>query len=130
MMVTESELKQQIEDAEDLEQLAKPLEELLSGPYNVWPDGRLVCIKVLVETVNGLKIEIRHREHAPPHFHVKGSSLEAAFSIESGALLSGNVTHRHLSLIEWWYERSKGKLINIWNNTRPSDCPVGPIRMK
>lgn len=129
-MSPEEELEQKIKDATNLEQLIESLQGLLAGPYQVWTDGRLISIKVLVETVNNLRFEIRHREHAPPHFHVSAPNLDAVFGIESGNLLDGQIDPRHLRLIKWWHEKSKDKLVEIWNSKRPTDCPVGPIRTK
>ncbi|MCJ7833511.1 MAG: hypothetical protein MUQ20_03900, partial [Deltaproteobacteria bacterium] len=66
-MVSEKELENQIADAANLEQLGKPLQELLAGPYTVLPDGRLYCIKVLVERVSDVRVIIRLNDHPPPH---------------------------------------------------------------
>jgi hypothetical protein len=90
-MSHEEELEQKIKDATNLEQLIKSLQELLAGPYQVWTDEHLISIKAIVETVNDLRFEIRHREHAPPHFQVIAPNLDAVFGIESGDLLQGQM---------------------------------------
>ncbi len=123
----DKEFEDKIESAGTLEDLTRPLQELLSRGYDVWQRCHLMCTKALVAQVDDLRIEIKHREHPPPHFHVRAQSLEATFRIETGELLNGKIDSRHLRVIHWWHERSKQKLINIWNQTRPSDCPVGPI---
>ncbi len=120
-------IEKRIHEAEDLEAMAKVLSSLLSGGYSVWTDGSLYSIRQLVAVHKGLKIEIRPKEHSPPHFHVKCGGLSASFSIESCELLQGDIDRRNISLIEWWHQRSKDKLVKIWNETRPSDCPAGPI---
>jgi len=117
-MTIEEELRQQIKNATNLEQLAKPLQELLSGPYAVWPNGQLICIKVLVERVNDLRIEIRPNDHPPPHFHVLGQNFDVSFEIESGDLRKGRIDPSHFQKVKWWYTHAKPKLSEIWLKTR------------
>ena len=119
------ELEKRIENADSLEELVGVLETLFNRGFSVWTDGQLYNIKQLVAQVNGLRIEIFSQEHAPPHFHVKGSDVDATFSINNGELLQGNIDGRRKALIGWWYTRSRNRLITVWNQTRPSDCPVG-----
>ena len=127
-MRTPAELESGLAAARSLEDLAIILDHLLSGGFSVWEDGSLYCIRQLVAKVEGLRIEIRPKEHAPPHFHVvTREGMNASFAIETGALLRGSLGGRELSLVQWWYARSRGTLIEVWNATRPSDCPVGPI---
>ena len=129
-MDLDKEFEKQIESASSLPDLGTVLQNLLSGNYNVWRNGLLMSIKVLVDRVDGLRIEIRHNEHAPPHFHVIGNDFDASYSILDGSLLNGRPNHIQERLVRWWYDRSRSKLISIWNNTRPSGCPVGPINMQ
>jgi hypothetical protein len=116
-----------VSSATSLEDGALALERLLSGGYAVWTDGSLYSIKQLVERFRGLKIEIFPREHPPPHFHVSAADIDATFSLTDCELLQGHVPARELALIKWWYARSRPLLVNTWNRTRPSNCPVGPI---
>lgn len=121
------ELDNQTSTACSLEESTAALERLLSGGYAVWDDGSLYSIKQLVARVNGLKIEVRSREHAPPHFHVIGGGIDAMFAVADCAHLEGVIGGRERKLIEWWYERSRTTLISVWNQSRPNGCPVGPI---
>ena len=121
------EIEKRILEANDLDEMAEVLFDLLNGGFSVWTDESLYCIKQLVAIQKGLKIEIRPKEHPPPHFHVKSADLNASFTIEDCEMLSGDLEGRNVSLIKWWHKRSKKKLVEIWNATRPSDCPVGPI---
>ena len=122
------EIEDRVLEAKNLDEMAEALYELLNGNFSVWKDGSLYTTKQLVEMHKGLKIEIYPDEHPPPHFHVKGSDINVSFSIENCKLLEGTIDSRRNALIEWWWKRSNSKLIDIWNNTRPSDCPVGPIK--
>lgn len=121
------ELEKRINNADSLEELVGVLETLFNSGFSVWTDGELYNIKQLVAKVNGLHFEINSKEHAPPHFHVKGGDIDATFSINDGKLLHGNIDGRRKALVGWWYKHSRDQLITVWNQTRPSDCPVGCI---
>ena len=110
-----------------VEELAESLEHLLGGGFGVWTDGQLYEIRQLVDRVKGLRIEIFPNEHPPPHFHVRYGSVNASFAIADGRLLHGEIGGRDEQLVRWWHKHSRAQLIKVWNATRPSDCPVGPI---
>lgn len=116
-----------IENSETLEDLARTLYWLLSDGYSVWTDGSLLRVKALVQRVGGLEIVIQPKEHAPPHFHVRMGDTDASFRIEDCSLLAGRIDSRNHDLVRRWYRTGRPKLIRKWNDTRPSDCPVGPI---
>ena len=121
------EIEDKILKAKTLEESLEVLEMLLSNGFSVWTDGSLYNIKQLVARVNGLKIEVYSREHPPPHFHITGGGIDATFTIDECKHLEGKIGGRERALVEWWYKRSRPMLIDIWNKTRPSDCPVGPV---
>lgn len=129
-MTLDEEFERKIQAAATLEELAEPLEELLGFGHDVWRDERLMIQKALVDSVRGVRIEINPREHPPPHFHVKGEGFSASFCIQTGSLLEGELRPRQDRLIRWWFERSQPKLVKVWNETRPTDCPVGPITLE
>ncbi len=124
-MIPEDLIEKKLAEASSLEDLAEVLKLLLGEGIAVCEDGSLYYIRQLVARISGLRVEIFAREHAPPHFHVHGGGVDATFSLESCEHLQGNVGRREKALIEWWYLRSREKLIQTWNSTRPSDCPVG-----
>lgn len=92
-------------------------------------DGTRLLTEVLVEYVNGVKVEIFTREHPPPHFRVKYQGSTANFRISDCMLLngSGQVMDYKKNIFLWWKD-NKQKLIDTWNRYRPSDCPVGKYR--
>lgn len=94
----------------------------------IFPDGREQSRirKVEVDRFEGLKVEIFSNEHPPPHFRVKFQSSTANFRISDCERLngSGEVLKYEKNIWKWW-KSNKQKLIDCWNNTRPSDCPVG-----
>jgi hypothetical protein len=108
------ELQQEIADAANVQESLVVLEQLLSGGYNVLPNGDLYFIKALVGRVRGLSIYIYPKDHSPPHFHIRGGGLDAAFSIQDCSLLKGRVDSRHHGLIKWWHREAQGKLQYAW----------------
>lgn len=122
----DSTIRYRISAAVDLQGSAECLLFLLSGGFAIWQDGRLLEVRELVERLDGLKIVIYAREHAPAHFHVKVAGINASFAIDDCRLLNGEIPARQRQLIEYWY--GSARLIAVWNSTRPTDCQVGPIR--
>lgn len=115
------------EEISTLQDAALLLEAIITGGYSVWTDGTLYNIRQLVARAKGLEIHIYAKEHPPPHFHVKSPDVDAIFTIDDCTFISGNIDGREQRLVKWWYERSRPILIAAWNNSRPSDCTVGPI---
>ena len=114
--------------SQTLEDAAAVLYQLLTGGYAVWEDGRLYYAKALVAVVGPLRIEVRLREHAPPHFHAAVDDRNASFTIRDCTYLNGSITSRDRHLVEYWYRNGGRRLVvESWNTTRPTDCPVGPI---
>ena len=115
--------------AESLEDLARVLYLLLTAGYSVWADGRLLEARALVQAFGSLRIVIHPNEHPPPHFHVKTDGIDASFAIEDCSLLKGSIGGRERSLVEYWHRKGRPRLVDVWNKTRPSGCPVGPIKL-
>ena len=107
------------------------LEAILSGPcsISVIEDGTTFVMeqKGIVDRVKGLTIVINPKEHPPPHFHVKYSGNNVSFVIEDCSLLAGNIGNRELAIVRYWHKYSKLKLIEKWDETRPTNCTVGFI---
>ena len=126
-MIPYDDLEQRAKTAESMEDLADVLSDLLAGGYSVWTDGTLYSIKQLVARVKGVQIHIYANEHSPPHFHVKSPDIDASFTIQDCVFMHGNIDGREQNLVRWWYKHSRPELVAAWNNTRPSNCPVGPV---
>lgn len=111
-----------------MDEYAEWLSALLYGQCYVEEHNGKLCIiekKHLVSNQGGVKIEIFSNEHPPPHFHVKSGDIDASFAIEDCSIVDGSVKNKDLKSIKYWHERLKPKLIEVWNDTRPSDCNVG-----
>jgi hypothetical protein len=82
-------------------------------------------LELFVDRYRGLRITIRANEHPPPHFHVECDGGEASFRISDGQLLAGNLS-AEVAVVRKWFARNRPAVINLWNQSRPSGCPVGP----
>lgn len=122
-----AELERRATEARCLGDAVAVLDTLLSEGYAVWTDGRLYEIRQLVARVQVLRIEVFSREHSPPHFHVRSADIDAVLAVRDGSFIGGTIDGRSRRLVEWWYARAKGVVVTAWNESRPSDCPVGPI---
>lgn len=92
------------------------------------PDGAVYEVKKLVSRVSGIRIEVRLGEHAPPHFHVAYGESSGSFLIENCSIRDGGLPPKRIKQLRAWYDSvGRGLLVEEWNKTRPSDCPVGEI---
>jgi hypothetical protein len=95
-----------------------------SGPDGLRPRAFIVA------RVNGLSIKILADEHPSPHFHVNYHGDDASFSISDCARLPGVVgLERYDGKIRNWRSQNRNRLIEKWNISRPTDCPVGRIEV-
>jgi type I restriction enzyme, R subunit len=82
-------------------------------------------IEFLVGFNKGLKIEIFSDEHPPPHFRVLYQGESNNFRISDCSAMNGDGLLQYFRDIRKWHKNNKHVLIDTWNRTRPSDCPVG-----
>ena len=64
----------------------------------------------------GIVIRMFHREHMPPHFHAVYGEFEALVSIDSLAVIKGNLPPRVLGLVIEWATIHQKELIDNWYN--------------
>lgn len=89
---------------------------------------RIKVEKHLVHCGSGFKYEVFSDEHPPPHFRVLKGGDSAVFDLRSGAFLHGSGKTKKLRrCVEKTFPEIRGALIKRWNETRPSDCTVGPV---
>jgi hypothetical protein len=85
---------------------------------------------LIVARVDGLSVKMWADEHPPPHFHVSYQEQDASFSILDCARLPGvNGLERYDRIIREWWRKNQKLLIQKWNASRPTNCPVGPIAL-
>ena len=111
----------------NLDKEANLLARLLST-CSVSPDGSISMRKVYVKTYKGIRITIKTNEEGIPHFHAKYNNKEAKFSLSNCQLVAGSIGKANNKITEWFLEGGKERLIEIWNNTRPSECLVGEYK--
>ncbi|MCG5237582.1 DUF4160 domain-containing protein [Xanthobacter oligotrophicus] len=82
----------------------------------------------LVVSVSGFKVEIFANEHPPPHFRVAVGSSTANYTIDDFRRMNGSgEVLRYEKIVKSWWSDNKSALVNTWNSSRPTDCPVGKI---
>src|SRR5690242_16565930 len=85
----------------------------------------------VVARVHGLKVKILADEHPPPHFHVSYQGEDASFSIVDCSRLPGvRGLERYERRIRVWWSENRTFLIEKWNTSRPTNCPVGPVVLR
>jgi hypothetical protein len=93
-------------------------------------DEASLVARLIVARVRGLSIKIWADEHPPPHFHVSYQGQDASFSIVDCSRLPGvKGLERHEYVVREWWENNTSQLIDKWNASRPTDCPVGPVQV-
>ena len=122
-----------IERIDSLDDLLELFGQFLdSADYIYEGNGKesLVESRGRVGEIDGYKIIVYSREHAPPHFHVvKGVEKLASFDIKSCEMINGSLPSKVEKKVHYFYRHSKDKLVLFWNNTRPDDCSVGRIEL-
>ena len=106
--------------------------ELLTSLEEIFPtkvtlgSGRPGVIEFIYPKVTAAKLEIFANEHPPPHFRVTYDHRNANYSLRDGKRLSGNapIGLKDRQVLKWW-KQHRIELVNLWNQTRPYDCPVG-----
>ena len=100
---------------------------LSSGAYYI--DNKIIEVREQVDRINGIKIEIYSNEHPPPHFHITSNGLKASLRIDNAEILENSgFSKKQIRTVQIWFLKSKDKLIEVWNKTRPDDCQVGYYR--
>jgi hypothetical protein len=74
----------------------------------------------------GIIIAMYYNDHAPPHFPVRYGSNKAIVSIETLAILEGDLSPRVRGLVVEWAARHRAALMDDWNRARAME-PLAPI---
>ena len=106
-------------------------EAFLDGEDNFfWKQGDFIIIKKhLVEKLDKSKIEIYSNEHPPAHFHFNIWNYKSSYTIEGCKKINWEIPKQYEKKMKLWYKYWwKDKLIEKWNETRPSNCTVWKIK--
>jgi hypothetical protein len=106
----------------ELDRLAEALADMLTEELT---RTGATLIEVTLMRANGVRIEIRPRDHYPPHFHVTSGRQNAAFDISTCDIVRGNLEPRAVRAVKDWYGQHKADLQSAWDRTRPGTCSVG-----
>ena len=65
----------------------------------------------------GLIVEMYYapKEHNPPHIHVRYQNDKAVINIETGMIMGGSLSARHLRLVQAWVEIHREELLANWD---------------
>lgn len=112
---------------EEFEQFEIQLNDFINAGATFFNE-QIIETKKLVEKYNGIKIEIHPNDHVPPHFHISANGNNASLAIDDCRVLENSgFSPKVIKNIKDWFLYSKDRLIEVWNDTRPSDCTVGKI---
>lgn len=62
----------------------------------------------------GFRIEVRARDHSPPHFHMIGPDFHALIDIRTLKVLQGTYTRKALAEVIAWASGQTGALMQEW----------------
>lgn len=65
----------------------------------------------------GVQIYINQlgKEHGVPHIHARYGDYKAAFAINDGSTLAGNLPTKQRKIVERFIEEYKDELLKMWN---------------
>lgn len=66
----------------------------------------------------GIVVAMYHKDHLPPHFHVKYAGHRAAFSIQDLQLVEGSLPRRAVSLVLEWAFQHRDELAANWERAQ------------
>ncbi len=67
-----------------------------------------------------------HNDHAPPHFHAEYGEQQMLVSIDTLAVIAGNLAPRATALVLEWAAQHQNELREAWNQARRKE-PLGKI---
>ena len=60
-----------------------------------------------------------HKDHNPPHFHVRGPGFDAAIRIDTLQIIAGHLDKRTYNEVCAWVTHNKQKVEQIWAELNP-----------
>ncbi|MCJ2012579.1 DUF4160 domain-containing protein [Methylobacterium sp. J-076] len=74
-----------------------------------------------VHRCDGFRIDIRSRDHNPPHFHMIGPDFHALVSIRTLEVLEGTYTRKALAEAVAWAGQRTDALMSEWRRLNERD---------
>ena len=116
-------------ELDDLTAVTQLRESLELGPMLTANGQRSLNEQQVGKMFHGLRVEVFSDEHPPPHFRVRYQGETARFRIDDCSPMDAGL-RKFQRNIERWHAENKALLIETWNSSRPTDCPVGAFRTK
>ena len=66
-------------------------------------------------TFHGIKIQLFHRDHAPPHFHAVSAEHELLINIKTLEVMEGSMPKKKQKQIINWAKDNQSNLMEIWH---------------
>lgn len=70
---------------------------------------------------DGFQIDVRSRDHNPPHFHVIGPDFEALVRMDTMALMAGRIPRKALAEAVAWASAHRTELTDEWRRLNERD---------
>ncbi|MGA4447707.1 DUF4160 domain-containing protein [Ectopseudomonas chengduensis] len=65
------------------------------------------------------RIELREKDHLPPHVHLTGAGVDVQISLETGAVMLGKAPKVVLEEALDWVNEHRAELLEEWNKWHP-----------
>lgn len=65
------------------------------------------------------RIELREKDHLPPHVHPTGAGLDVQISLETGEVMLGKAPKVVLDEALTWVRAHQAELLKEWNQWHP-----------
>jgi len=65
------------------------------------------------------RIELREKDHLPPHVHLTGAGLDVQISLETGEVMLGKAPKVVLDEALAWVRAHQAELLKEWNQWHP-----------
>jgi hypothetical protein len=63
----------------------------------------------------GIKIQLFHNDHAPPHFHAVSAEYELVVAIKTLEVMQGKMPNKKRKLVLIWAEVNQDVLLELWD---------------
>jgi hypothetical protein len=71
-----------------------------------------------ISSFRGIRVTMYHKDHPPPHFHVRYAGQKAIITIDSPKIWAGSIPPTQFNLIKDWAIENQKILRKNWNLAR------------
>ncbi|MCJ2036408.1 DUF4160 domain-containing protein [Methylobacterium sp. J-068] len=73
------------------------------------------------QNFDSFRLEVRSRDHNPPHFHIVGPDHHALVNIQTLQVMEGTLTRKMLAEAVTWAAENTDALMNEWRRLNERD---------